>query len=371
MGWHLDGLVTAVVGTHTHVQSADERVLPGGTAYITDVGMTGPHDSVIGVDKRVVLNRFLTSMPGRFDTARGDPRLHGVIVTADSATGRATAIERLNLTPADIEALRDAAGDYAVSGPPSLPFGEPARPPALQLNGRHGLRVDEPYPHGAGVDPGGSLGRRRDCEQPSLADRAPLLHAAGRACPAQGGDVPLGGPVSAVHTGRWAAGRRAGPGDGLRTEGRVSDCVRASAATRSRRPASRLRPAEALTRSRRAIRGQPETPAAAAPTSDWRGDLTERRCAAGHSQGAGSAASHGACRHLSGARAGRGRCASDRARHRPARAAGRGRRDHRRAGRRIARGSVGVQRGTGRPGDRDLGGPGHLRCRPRDRHDDQ
>ena len=105
MGWHLDGLVTAVVGTHTHVQSADERVLPGGTAYITDVGMTGPHDSVIGVDKRVVLNRFLTSMPGRFDTARGDPRLHGVIVTADSATGRATAIERLNLTPADIEAL--------------------------------------------------------------------------------------------------------------------------------------------------------------------------------------------------------------------------------------------------------------------------
>jgi len=103
MGWHLDGQVTAVVGTHTHVQSADERVLPGGTAYITDVGMTGPHDSVIGVDKRVVLNRFLTSMPGRFHTARGDPRLHGVIVTADTATGRATAIERLNVTPADLE----------------------------------------------------------------------------------------------------------------------------------------------------------------------------------------------------------------------------------------------------------------------------
>lgn len=103
MGWHLDGEVTAVVGTHTHVQSADHRVLPDGTAYITDVGMTGPHDSVIGVDKRVVLSRFLTGMPGRFDTARGDPRLHAVIVTADSATGRATAIERLSLTPADIE----------------------------------------------------------------------------------------------------------------------------------------------------------------------------------------------------------------------------------------------------------------------------
>ena len=104
MGWHLDGQVSAVVGTHTHVQSADARVLPGGTAYITDVGMTGPHDSVIGVDKRVVLSRFLSGMPGRFDTASGDPRLHAAIVTADTATGRATAIERLSLTPADIEA---------------------------------------------------------------------------------------------------------------------------------------------------------------------------------------------------------------------------------------------------------------------------
>ncbi|MAW64241.1 MAG: TIGR00282 family metallophosphoesterase [Acidobacteria bacterium] len=105
MGWHLDGQVTAVVGTHTHVQSADERVLPAGTAYITDVGMTGPHDSVIGVDKQVVLKRFLTGMPGRFNTASGDPRLHGVIVTADADTGRATSIERLSLTSADIEAM--------------------------------------------------------------------------------------------------------------------------------------------------------------------------------------------------------------------------------------------------------------------------
>ena len=105
MGWHLDGQVTAVVGTHTHVQSADERVLPAGTAYITDVGMTGPHDSVIGVDKQVVLKRFLTGMPGRFNTASGDPRLHGVIVTADADPGRATSIERLSLTSADIEAM--------------------------------------------------------------------------------------------------------------------------------------------------------------------------------------------------------------------------------------------------------------------------
>lgn len=104
MGWHLDGEVTAVVGTHTHVQTADERLLPKGTAYITDVGMTGAHDSVLGVEKAVVLRRFLTALPGRFDTARGDPRLHGVLVSADAATGRATAIERLSLTPADLEA---------------------------------------------------------------------------------------------------------------------------------------------------------------------------------------------------------------------------------------------------------------------------
>ena len=104
MGWHLDGRSLRWVGTHTHVQSADARVLPGGTAFITDVGMTGPHDSVIGVDKRVVLSRFLTAMPGKFTTASGDPRLHAVIVSADAATGRATKIERLSLTPADIAA---------------------------------------------------------------------------------------------------------------------------------------------------------------------------------------------------------------------------------------------------------------------------
>jgi 2',3'-cyclic-nucleotide 2'-phosphodiesterase len=106
MGWHLDGRVTAVVGTHTHVQTADNRVLPQGTAYITDVGMTGPHDSIIGVETEIALGRFLNAMPVRFDTARGDPRLHAVIVGADASTGRATSIERLSLTPADIESLR-------------------------------------------------------------------------------------------------------------------------------------------------------------------------------------------------------------------------------------------------------------------------
>ncbi|MCC6163213.1 MAG: TIGR00282 family metallophosphoesterase [Acidobacteria bacterium] len=104
MGWHLDGLATAVVGTHTHVQTADAQVLPGGTAYCTDVGMTGPHDGVIGVERGPVISRFLTGLPSKFDTASGMPRLHGVIVTAD-ASGRATAIERLSLTPTDIEDL--------------------------------------------------------------------------------------------------------------------------------------------------------------------------------------------------------------------------------------------------------------------------
>ena len=104
MGWYLDGLATAVVGTHTHVQTADAQVLPGGTAYCTDVGMTGPHDGVIGVERGPVINRFLTGLPARFDTASGLPRLHGVIITAGE-DGKAMAIERLSLTPADIEDL--------------------------------------------------------------------------------------------------------------------------------------------------------------------------------------------------------------------------------------------------------------------------
>ncbi|MPZ19829.1 MAG: TIGR00282 family metallophosphoesterase [Luteitalea sp.] len=105
MGWHLDGRCTAVLGTHTHVQTADARVLPGGTAYITDVGMTGPHDSIIGVEKSAALGRFLNAMPARFDAATGDPRLHAVIVTTEPATGRALTIERLSLTKAEIGGL--------------------------------------------------------------------------------------------------------------------------------------------------------------------------------------------------------------------------------------------------------------------------
>jgi metallophosphoesterase (TIGR00282 family) len=101
MGWHLDGKVTAVVGTHTHVQTADERILPKGTAYLTDVGMTGPHDSVVGVEIDAALGKFLTGLPARFETATANPRLHAVIVDADERTGLATDIERLSLGPDD------------------------------------------------------------------------------------------------------------------------------------------------------------------------------------------------------------------------------------------------------------------------------
>lgn len=105
MGWHLDGRVAAVVGTHTHVQTADDRILPKGTAYITDVGMTGPHDSVIGVDRAAIVHRFLSAMPQRFETATDNPRLNAVVVRADEATGRAIGITRLNLSLQDLETL--------------------------------------------------------------------------------------------------------------------------------------------------------------------------------------------------------------------------------------------------------------------------
>ena len=105
MGWHLDGRVTAVFGTHTHVQTADERVLPKGTACLTDVGMTGPHDSIIGVTVDSALARFLNGMPAKFEAASGPGRLNAIIVTADPANGKATAIERLNLSAQEVEAL--------------------------------------------------------------------------------------------------------------------------------------------------------------------------------------------------------------------------------------------------------------------------
>jgi metallophosphoesterase (TIGR00282 family) len=97
MGWHLDGRVSAVIGTHTHIPTADERVLPGGTAYLTDVGMSGPYDSVIGVEKELVLHKFLTGMPGKFEAATGNPKMCAALIACDAKTGRATGIQRIML----------------------------------------------------------------------------------------------------------------------------------------------------------------------------------------------------------------------------------------------------------------------------------
>ncbi|MEG6615679.1 TIGR00282 family metallophosphoesterase [Peptococcaceae bacterium 1198_IL3148] len=95
MGWHLASRVTAVVGTHTHVQTADERILPGGTAYITDLGMTGPRDSVIGVQKDIILKKFKTGLPQRFEVANTDYQFNAVLIDIDELTGEATNITRI------------------------------------------------------------------------------------------------------------------------------------------------------------------------------------------------------------------------------------------------------------------------------------
>lgn len=97
MGWYLDGRATAVLGTHTHIPTADERLLLNGTAYQTDVGMSGPYDSIIGVETDLVLRKFLSGMPGKFEAAKGNPKMCATLVTCDPATGRASAIQRIML----------------------------------------------------------------------------------------------------------------------------------------------------------------------------------------------------------------------------------------------------------------------------------
>jgi metallophosphoesterase (TIGR00282 family) len=122
MGWHLDGRVTALCGTHTHVQTADERVLPKGTAYITDLGMTGPHEGVLGRKKEKVLSALITGMPTYFDVATGDLRLQGALVTADTQTGLAAAIERVSVPVAPPPPpKKEAAPAPGSSGAPEEP----------------------------------------------------------------------------------------------------------------------------------------------------------------------------------------------------------------------------------------------------------
>ena len=97
LGWYLDGRVTAVLGTHTHVPTADERLLHKGTAYQTDVGMSGPFDSVIGVEQEMVIQRFLTGMPGKFEPAKANPKMCATLIECDGGTGRARGIRRVML----------------------------------------------------------------------------------------------------------------------------------------------------------------------------------------------------------------------------------------------------------------------------------
>lgn len=101
MGWYFDGKISALVGTHTHVATADEQVLPAGTAYISDVGMTGPHNSIIGVSKDIILPKFINQMPARFETAEGDVRINAVEVEVNPETGRALRIERFSMKVED------------------------------------------------------------------------------------------------------------------------------------------------------------------------------------------------------------------------------------------------------------------------------
>jgi 2',3'-cyclic-nucleotide 2'-phosphodiesterase len=97
MGWYLDGRVSAVIGTHTHVPTADETVRPGGTAYLTDVGMTGAYEGIIGFTKDRIIEKFLSQTPRSFETARRDIRLAGAVVSVDEESGKATAIERVQV----------------------------------------------------------------------------------------------------------------------------------------------------------------------------------------------------------------------------------------------------------------------------------
>ena len=109
LSWFLDGKVTAVIGTHTHVQTADERILPGGTACLTDAGMTGPHDGVIGMERAPVIAKFVSGLPTRMESASGDNRLHGALITADPSNGHALAIQRVAMTESQLQALTDSA----------------------------------------------------------------------------------------------------------------------------------------------------------------------------------------------------------------------------------------------------------------------
>lgn len=144
LGWHLDGRVSAVIGTHTHVQTADDRILPGGTACLSDAGMTGGFDSVIGMDRGAALRRFLTLMPERLTPAGGDLRLNAVLLTLDEATGKATRIQRLQVPYAKETATTNAG---ATGGARLLTGAEPAEATRIEARIRAQVLLD------AGIEP--------------------------------------------------------------------------------------------------------------------------------------------------------------------------------------------------------------------------
>jgi metallophosphoesterase (TIGR00282 family) len=146
LGWHLDGRASAVVGTHTHVQTADDRVLPNGTAFLCDAGMTGGFESVIGMDRTAALRRFLTLLPERLQPAGGDLRLNAVVVSVDEATGRATRIQRLQI-PYARGAKPDGAPAGGASGARLLTGEEPASAVRIEAKLRAQVLID------AGVEP--------------------------------------------------------------------------------------------------------------------------------------------------------------------------------------------------------------------------
>ena len=376
MGWHLDGRVTAVVGTHTHVQTADERLLPKGTAYLTDAGMTGPHDSIIGVTVDAALGRFVTGMPAKFEAASGTGRLNAVIVTADPATGRALPIERLNLSAADVEAL--AATTARVGARLTIretcsrsrsrdvrPLAALRRTIAPPPQERRVVTVSEltaPIRGLARIRFRRRLGRGGDLQLPDLEHRARVLHAEGRQRADPRRHVPLGRALPEVQARRRPARGGARPAGRLRAEGRVPAALRAHAAARPRRAAAGVRAAEEEARrpkasSTRRASGRCRrcrARSASSPRSTARRCATSSRCCARRHPNA-----HLVIRPARVQGEGAAADIADAVRaHRPGR---RRRCRHRRPRRRLGRGPLGVQRGVGGAGDRRLPGPGRSR----------
>ena len=313
MGWHLDGKVTAVVGTHTHVQTADERILPKGTAYLTDVGMTGPHDSVIGVEIEPALGRFRTGMPAKFETATGNPRLNAVVIDADEQTGRATDIERLSYSLDELQQLttcrwricsifrlKKTTRPSVSSRPverrrrlapvaPTAVAARRRRRRASDRSDRH--RADRPRSRSARRRVLRGLGRGRAVELQDLEHRPSLLHAEG--C----GDAdPRFMFRSALRYLKFkpADGLRVvarGKRHGLRAEGRISARLRAPRAARTRRAAARLRTAEEAAAGGRTVRRGAQTAAAGAAAQDRHRHVARRRRDPRHHQGAAAALS--------------------------------------------------------------------------------